>query len=67
MFFHRNPIPEANEKLDNVKWEPFTTKSHKYLDLGNKLVLQEKLNEKRYDEWDKLFPLSQYTKNKLSH
>lgn len=57
-----NPIPQPNEKLDNVKWEPFNTKTQKYLDLGNKLVLHEKLYDKRYSEWEKLFPLSAYAK-----
>ncbi|KAK5641616.1 hypothetical protein RI129_010163 [Pyrocoelia pectoralis] len=62
------PIPEQSEKLDNVKWEPFTTKSKKYLDIGNKLILNENLNEKRYNEWEKLFPLSKYQgKNKKQH
>ncbi|KAK4874274.1 hypothetical protein RN001_013634 [Aquatica leii] len=62
------PIPEQSENLDNVKWEPFTIKSKKYLDIGNKLVLNENLNEKRYAEWEKLFPLSKYHgKNKKQH
>lgn len=61
--FVRNPIPEQTDKLDNVKWEPYTAKNQKYLDIGNKLVPSEKLFEKRYAEWEKLFPLSQYTKN----
>ncbi|KAF5277168.1 hypothetical protein FQR65_LT03874 [Abscondita terminalis] len=62
------PIPEQSENLDNVKWEPFTTKSKKYLDIGNKLILNENLNEKRYSEWEKLFPLSKYQgKNKKQH
>ncbi|KAJ8927313.1 hypothetical protein NQ314_020227 [Rhamnusium bicolor] len=62
-----NPIPTPSEKLDNVKWEPFTIKDQKYLDIGNKLVMNEKLYEKRYAEWEKLFPLGQYTKHKQSH
>ncbi|CAG9829853.1 unnamed protein product [Diabrotica balteata] len=62
-----NPIPTPSEKLDNVKWEPFTTKEEKYMDIGNKLVMHEKLNEKRFEEWEKLYPLSMYQKNKNSH
>ncbi|KAB0794137.1 hypothetical protein PPYR_13757 [Photinus pyralis] len=62
------PIPEQSEKLDGVKWEPFTTKAKKYLDIGNKLILNENLNEKRYNEWEKLFPLSKYqAKSKKQH
>ncbi|XP_066262073.1 juvenile hormone esterase-like [Euwallacea similis] len=59
-----NPIPTPNDRLDNVKWEPFTTKTQKYLDIGNKLTMQEKLYEKRYNEWEKLFPLEKYAKIK---
>lgn len=58
------PIPTPNDRLDNVKWEPFTVKTQKYLDIGNKLTIQEKLYEKRYTEWDKLFPLEKYAKLK---
>lgn len=61
-FFCRNPIPETNEQLDNIKWEPYNSKTQKYLNIGNKLVVQEKLYEKRYSEWERLFPLTQYTK-----
>nr|AIY68330.1 putative integument esterase [Leptinotarsa decemlineata] len=62
-----NPIPIAIEKLDNVRWEPFTMKEQKFMEIGNKLVMQEKMNEKRFNEWDKLFPISMYQKNKHSH
>lgn len=58
------PIPTPNDRLDNVKWEPFTTKTQKYLDIGNKLTVQEKLYEKRYAAWEKLFPLEKYPKMK---
>jgi len=62
--YFRTPIPTPNDRLDNVKWEPFTVKTQKYLDIGNKLTIQEKLYEKRYTEWDKLFPLEKYAKLK---
>lgn len=58
------PIPTPNDRLDNVKWEPFNMKTQKYLDIGNKLTIQEKLYEKRYVEWEKLFPLEKYAKIK---
>ncbi|KAF5306936.1 hypothetical protein FQA39_LY00166 [Lamprigera yunnana] len=62
------PVPDQTEQLDNVKWEPFTMKAKKYLEIGNKLVLNENLNEKRYGEWEKSFPLSKYQgKNKKQH
>lgn len=53
--------------MDNVKWEPFTTKEQKYLDIGNKLVMSEKLYEKRYEVWEKLFPVDMYMKNEAKH
>lgn len=67
IIFFRNPIPETNDKLDNVKWETYSLKDEKYMDIGNKLVMQEKLYDKRYKEWETLFPLSKYsyTLNKL--
>ncbi|XP_018565472.1 esterase E4-like [Anoplophora glabripennis] len=61
-----NPIPAPSKQLDNVKWEPFTLKDQKYMDIGKKLLMQEKLYEKRYAVWEKLFPLDQYSKNKQS-
>lgn len=62
-----NPTPTQFEALDNVKWEPFTSKDQKFLNIGNKLTIHEKLFEKRFKEWEKLFPLSIYQKNKHSH
>ncbi|CAH1135617.1 unnamed protein product [Ceutorhynchus assimilis] len=57
---HGTPTPRVDPKLDNVKWETFNNKTQKYLDIGNKLVIRERLYEKRYEEWEKLFPLSFY-------
>lgn len=59
-----NPIPTPNDRLDNVKWEPYNVKTQKYLDIGNKLTMQEKLYEKRYAEWEKLYPLEKYAQIK---
>ncbi|XP_017776429.1 PREDICTED: esterase E4-like [Nicrophorus vespilloides] len=55
------PIPTVTDILDNVKWEPYTTKNKKYMDIGNKMVMHENLNEKRYAEWAKLFPLNKHS------
>ncbi|XP_023312047.1 venom carboxylesterase-6-like [Anoplophora glabripennis] len=54
-----NPTPTSTDKLDSVKWEPFTLKDQKYLDIGKKLIMNEKLYEERYAEWEKLYPLNQ--------
>ncbi|KAJ8959086.1 hypothetical protein NQ318_022343 [Aromia moschata] len=54
------PIPTPTEGLDNVNWEPFTLKDHKYLDIGKKLVIKERLHEARYNLWDKLYPIEAY-------
>jgi carboxylesterase type B len=62
-----NPIPTPSEKLDNIKWEPFTLADQKYLDIGNKLTMLDKLNNERFHEWEKLYPMSMYQKNKHSH
>ncbi|KRT81773.1 esterase [Oryctes borbonicus] len=57
---HSVPIKEPCELLDNVKWNPYTSTTQSYMDIGNKLVLNEKLLEKRYERWRKLYPLSKY-------
>ncbi|XP_065165660.1 esterase E4-like [Atheta coriaria] len=56
------PIPTVTDILDNTKWEPYTTKNKKYMEIGNKLVMRENLNEKRYSEWDQVFPPNRHTK-----
>lgn len=55
-----DPIPTPTDKLDNVKWETYNVKTKKYLDIGTKLTMQERLYEERYAEWEKLFPIEQY-------
>ncbi|CAG9854755.1 unnamed protein product [Phyllotreta striolata] len=62
-----NPIPSPSEKLDNVNWDRFTSGNNKYLEMGSKLVMKERKPEKRLQEWEKLYPLSMYQKNKHSH
>ncbi|GJQ73731.1 hypothetical protein Trydic_g14065 [Trypoxylus dichotomus] len=57
---HGVPIKEPCELLDNVKWNPYTQTTQSYMDIGNKLVLNEKLLEERYENWRKLYPLSKY-------
>lgn len=60
----RNPVPIPTDLLDNVTWEPFTLKDQKYMDIGNKLVMHEKLHQERYAVWEKLYPLNQSSKTK---
>lgn len=62
---YRVPIKEPCELLDNVKWDPYTQKTQSYMDIGNKLVLNEKLLEKRYEQWRKLYPMSKYSAAKM--
>ncbi|KAJ8959087.1 hypothetical protein NQ318_022344 [Aromia moschata] len=54
------PIPTPTQDLDNVNWEPFTLKGQKYLEIGNKLAVKEKLHEERYPVWEKLYPIEMY-------
>ncbi|KAL3273420.1 hypothetical protein HHI36_014864 [Cryptolaemus montrouzieri] len=56
------PIPETCGRLDYAEWDPYNTKTQKYMDIGDTLKMGEKLYEDRYAEWEKLFPLSQYNK-----
>ncbi|KAI4456238.1 carboxylesterase [Holotrichia oblita] len=56
-----NPTPgQSDELLDNVRWVPYSQKLSNYLEIGNNLVMKEKLFEERYQEWEKLFPLDEY-------
>ncbi|KAG5861346.1 hypothetical protein JTB14_016695 [Gonioctena quinquepunctata] len=55
-----NPIPQKIKLLKNVKWDRYSLKSQKYMDIGNKPTMKEKLYGKRYQLWDSLHPLSFY-------
>ncbi|XP_050295651.1 esterase E4-like [Anthonomus grandis grandis] len=55
-----NPTPGHSKVLRNVSWEQFNNRTEKYLDIGTKLVMREKLFDDRYSEWERLFPLEQY-------
>nr|XP_023020744.1 esterase FE4-like [Leptinotarsa decemlineata] len=58
-----NPIPHRSAKLDNVKWDRFTLQTQKYMDIGNRLVMKERLFEERNEFWENLYPLSFYAKS----
>lgn len=60
IIFNRNPTPEDSKLLNHKKWEPYCKNFWKYMDIGEKLVMKEKLYEDRYKVWEKLFPLSDY-------
>lgn len=53
------PIKEPCEMLDNVKWDAYKAGTQFYMDIGNKLLLSEKLFDKRYERWRKLYPLNE--------
>ncbi|XP_067005694.2 juvenile hormone esterase [Anabrus simplex] len=50
-----DPTPEASPLLNNVKWEPFTEKNLKYLDIGSALDMKRGLYQDRIAVWEKLF------------
>ncbi|XP_045478007.1 uncharacterized protein LOC123683151 [Harmonia axyridis] len=54
------PISEICEELDSTEWTPFDSQTGSYMDIGENLNMSTKLFEKRYSEWEKLFPLSSY-------
>nr|XP_023028677.1 venom carboxylesterase-6-like [Leptinotarsa decemlineata] len=58
-----NPIPHRSAKLDNVKWDRFTLQTQKYMDIGNRLVMKERLFEERNEFWENLYPLSFYAES----
>ncbi|KAJ3646361.1 hypothetical protein Zmor_023951 [Zophobas morio] len=47
-----------NEYIGNIEWVPYDTTTKKYLEIGEKLTLKEKLFEDRYSFWRNLYPLS---------
>ncbi|KAJ3646359.1 hypothetical protein Zmor_023949 [Zophobas morio] len=47
-----------NENIGNIEWIPYDTTTKKYLEIGEKLTLKEKLFEDRYSFWRNLYPLS---------
>ena len=51
------PIPKDDSLFSNVKWEKYTTKDKKYLEIGEELVTKTDLNAERMNFWDKLFPV----------
>ncbi|CAH1107847.1 unnamed protein product [Psylliodes chrysocephalus] len=55
-----NPTPGRSEALDNTIWEPYNLTERKYLDIGKRLVVKEKLNENRFEVWEKLYPIQSY-------
>ncbi|CAH1958118.1 unnamed protein product [Acanthoscelides obtectus] len=55
-----NPTPTRNPTLDNVKWDTFNLDTQKYLDIGEKLVMKERMYEDRVKLWEDLYPLSMY-------
>ncbi|CAH0564912.1 unnamed protein product [Brassicogethes aeneus] len=52
-----NPTPMNHHLLNHVKWEPYKRNTQKYLDLGERFELKEKLYEKRYNFWESLYPI----------
>nr|CAH7758728.1 unnamed protein product [Callosobruchus chinensis] len=56
-----NPTPTRNPTLDNVKWDTFNLQTQKYLDIGDKLVMKERMYEDRVKLWEDLYPLSMYS------
>ncbi|KAL7289595.1 hypothetical protein TKK_0016453 [Trichogramma kaykai] len=54
------PIPlegSGVELFANVTWEPYRLDDQRYLQIGEELSMQTRLNAERMDIWDKLFPM----------
>ncbi|XP_049816939.1 esterase E4-like [Aethina tumida] len=54
-----NPTPQKSKVLDNITWQPFNDATEMFLDIGNSLMLKEKMFKKRYDFWEQLYPTGQ--------
>ncbi|CAG9854756.1 unnamed protein product [Phyllotreta striolata] len=57
-----NPMPTPTERLDNAVWEPFKAPNHKYMEISGKMNVKENLLSKRFQEWEKMYPLSMFQK-----
>ncbi|CAH1958126.1 unnamed protein product [Acanthoscelides obtectus] len=52
-----NPTPTTDPELDNVKWETFDLKDQKFLEIGDKLAMSQKMFDDRMKFWETLYPL----------
>ncbi|CAB0034145.1 unnamed protein product [Trichogramma brassicae] len=60
------PIPlegSGVELFANVTWEPYRLDDQRYLEIGEELSMQTRLNAERMDIWDKLFPMGPAASN----
>lgn len=64
IFFHIQyfifRVPTRAIKDTKTKWEPYNTRSQKYLVINAESELKEKLHSKRFAEWEKHFPLNKF-------
>ncbi|EFA11858.2 Esterase E4-like Protein [Tribolium castaneum] len=52
-----NPVSENKGTTAFPIWTPYDTKSRKYLDIGEKLVIKGNMFKERYDFWSKFYPI----------
>lgn len=52
-----HPIPEDKTIFTNVTWTTFTKQNQAYLDIGDELVMKDRLYDDRMKLWERLFPL----------
>ncbi|XP_055859203.1 juvenile hormone esterase-like [Episyrphus balteatus] len=47
----------GDPNIKNLNWKPLNLDKENYLDIGDELILREKLLLDRFDLWDRLFPV----------
>ncbi|XP_045476841.1 esterase FE4-like [Harmonia axyridis] len=58
--FAKTGVPARALKDTKTKWEPYNSRSQKYLVINAESELKEKLHSKRFAEWEKHFPLNKF-------
>lgn len=52
-----NPNNQMDDYLKNVDWKPLDLKKENFLEIGEELVMNERLFLERFDIWKRLYPL----------
>ncbi|XP_055917775.1 venom carboxylesterase-6-like [Eupeodes corollae] len=52
-----NPNNPKDDYLKNMNWKPLDLKKENFLEIGDELVMKERLFLERFDIWKRLFPL----------
>lgn len=55
IYIFRNPTPDGDVILEDLKWPAYDVEQNQYLNIGKKMVIKRDLNKKRHQFWDNFF------------